>query len=171
MSTVGLFVGDILYFALIAFSVFAVLRVLCGKIQGFVSNAVQKTNNNILRMEGKVCFATPIQPVPGPAQPPPGYYAQGQGYEPPQPTSYIVPDHTAAAPLRVGQYIVMFLLMCVPILNVILLFKWSFGRSVNPGRKNFARASLILWIVAMLVILIGGGGIMGALGEIMNGFY
>ncbi|NLZ27351.1 MAG: hypothetical protein GX887_00120, partial [Firmicutes bacterium] len=47
-------------------------------------------------------------------------------------------------PLGVGQYIGMFLLMCVPLLNIIMLFVWSFGSPVNPNRKNFARASLIM---------------------------
>jgi len=78
------------------------------------------------------------------------------------------PQQSESQPLSVRQYIVMFLLLCVPILNIILLLKWSFGASVNPSKRNFARASLILLAVAFVFILVGGGAIMGALEGFMR---
>lgn len=108
-----------------------------------------------------------MHPVP----PPQGYTSPAQtAYAPPQPTAYSG-QPGGNEPLRVGQYIRMLLLMCVPILGIILLFKWSFGGSVNPNKKNFARASLILCAVSLIIMLIGGGAIIGALGEIMGGYY
>lgn len=59
--------------------------------------------------------------------------------------------------MTVGQYIVMFLLLCVPILNIILMFKWSFGKDVNPNKKNLARTILIYAIVMGII-----GVLMGA---------
>ncbi len=55
-------------------------------------------------------------------------------------------------PPGVGQYIGMFLLMCVPFLNIIVLFVWGFGSSVNPNKKNFARAALIM--AAVMVVFL-----------------
>jgi hypothetical protein len=60
----------------------------------------------------------------------------------------------------VGGFLGMILLQCVPILNIILLFKWSFGRTVNLNRKNLARAILILWILSIL-IFVGGFALLG----------
>jgi hypothetical protein len=61
--------------------------------------------------------------------------------------------------------------MCVPILNIILLFIWGFGSSTNLNKKNFARAALILCAI-MLIFWIAAGGIIGAfLGSIMGGGY
>jgi hypothetical protein len=73
--------------------------------------------------------------------------------------------------MRVGQYIGMLLLMCVPLLNIILLFKWSFGSSANLNKKNFARAALILSAVMLIFWIIGDGLIMGALDSMMGGYY
>ncbi len=74
----------------------------------------------------------------------------------PQPPAYITPQ-PGAGPLRVGQYIGILLLMIVPILNIILLFVWSFGGSVNPNKKNFARASLILCAIGLILFILAGG--------------
>jgi hypothetical protein len=60
----------------------------------------------------------------------------------------------ASEPLSVGQYIGMFLLMSIPIVNLIMPLVWAFGGSVNTNKKNFARAFLIL-CVATLVLWAG----------------
>jgi len=117
----------------------------------------------------------PPPPAPGPTQPPLAYPAQ-QRYAPPSspPVSFVAPYHPPtpppnAAPLSVGQYIIMFLLLSVPLLNLVLLFVWGFGGSVNPNKRNLARASLILSAVVFVIALTGGGVIMGVLRAIMNG--
>jgi hypothetical protein len=99
-------------------------------------------------------YKVPAQPSPEPREPSPAYTAQ-QSYAHPRPASYNASIHTDAVPLSVGQYIGMYLLMCVPLLNIILLFIWSFGKSVmNPNKKNFARASLILFAVASVLYVV-----------------
>lgn len=65
----------------------------------------------------------------------------------------------------------MLLLMCVPILNVILLFVWGFGSSANLNKKNLARASLILGAVMLIFWIAAGGLITGALDSITGGYY
>ena len=42
------------------------------------------------------------------------------------------------------------LLMCIPCVNIILLFVFAFGNT-NPNLKNWARAQLIM--VAILIVL------------------
>ena len=113
----------------------------------------------------------PVHPVP----PPPAYtppvqaVTPRQAYAPAQPQAY--PGQPASEPLSVGQYIGMFLLLCVPLLNIILLFVWSFGGSVNLNRKNFARASLIFSAVMLVIWIAAGWLIAGILSEISGGFY
>ncbi len=111
----------------------------------------------------KAAVETPYTaaPTPPPAYVPP--VAQpAYNYAPPQPTgpAYVAQMPTGTEPLTVGNYMGMLLLMCVPILNLVLLFMWSFGGSVNLNKKNFARASLILFIIT-LVLSIGFGILMG----------
>ena len=108
---------------------------------------------------------------PSSAYPPPAHTAPSyqQAYTPPQSTAYS--GQPGVESLRVGQYIGMFFLMCVPILNIILLFMWGFGSSTNLNKKNFARAVLILCAIMLIFWIVAGGLIMGALYSILGGYY
>lgn len=112
--------------------------------------------------------ATPVQDQSAPPPPPPAQPAT-QGYTPPvQAAAHF--GQVESEPLSVGNYIVMFLLMSIPLLNIILLFVWGFGSSVNRNRKNFARATLIMFAIMLLFWILAGGMIMGALKSMMGGF-
>ena len=41
----------------------------------------------------------------------------------------------------------------VPVLNVAVLLYWSFGKGIDPNRRNFSRAGLIV-IAAVIVIAV-----------------
>lgn len=54
--------------------------------------------------------------------------------------------------LRVRDYLLILLIMAVPLVNIIAILKWSFGKGVNINKRNFGRAALILSIVAVMII-------------------
>ncbi|MCX7842297.1 MAG: hypothetical protein N2489_04400 [Clostridia bacterium] len=70
--------------------------------------------------------------------------------------------------MTMGNYIGMFLLLAIPLVNIILLFVWSFGGNVNLNKKNFARASLLLFVIVFAIYLIVGASILGALFKSMR---
>lgn len=45
------------------------------------------------------------------------------------------------------------LLLCIPGVNLILLFVWGFG-SGNENRRNFARATLIVTGIVLILYII-----------------
>jgi hypothetical protein len=71
----------------------------------------------------------------------------------------------------VGQYIVMFILLSIPLVNIIMLFVWGFGSSVNPNKKNFARASLIMAAIGIVLVVIFWGIIGSLMADLMYDFY
>jgi hypothetical protein len=73
-------------------------------------------------------------------------------------------------PLRVGQYLGMFISLCIPIINIILLFVWGFGSGVNLNKKNYARAVLIILAILIGLWIICGSIIMGIISGIF-GYY
>ena len=57
--------------------------------------------------------------------------------------------------VTVGEWIVIFLLMIIPIVNIILLFVWAFGSENTPeSQKNWAKAKLIFWLILMILPLL-----------------
>ncbi len=62
--------------------------------------------------------------------------------------------------MTVGQYIITFIVSAIPLVGLILLLVWAFDSSTNLNKKNFARAYLIMQIIAVvlstiLVIIVG----------------
>jgi len=122
-------------------------------------------------------YAAAAEPAPARPAPPPPVYAQPQAqtaYAPGQTYAQQPPAYSGqpgSEPLRVGQYIGMLLLMCVPILGVILLFMWGFGSSVNLNKKNYARAMLIVSAIGIVLSIVFGAALIGIMGELFGGYY
>ena len=57
--------------------------------------------------------------------------------------SYVSPQ------MSVGSWIITFLLLAIPLLNIILIFIWAFDPASQ--RRNFARAYLIISIIMIIL--------------------
>ncbi|MHB1484172.1 MAG: zinc-ribbon domain-containing protein [Saccharofermentanales bacterium] len=100
--------------------------------------------------------------VNNPAQP-----LQQPYYQPAQPAfqnNFINNDQ----PLGIGQYIGMFILMGIPLVGFILTLVWAFGSNVNTNKKNYARAVLILGVIAGILMVIFYGIIIAAMSSIFS---
>lgn len=110
--------------------------------------------------------------APAPQPQPQQYAAPNYQYAPqPQPNYYQQAPAADTAPLRVGQYIGMFLIFCIPLVNIIMLFVWAFSSGTNLNKKNFARAYLIIVAVVIVLYLLLGSVILAALAKMGGGYY
>ncbi len=107
--------------------------------------------------------AEPIEPAKAQQAPPPPR---------PQPTSVAQTSNAQYSskdnlikPLSIGSYIGIIILMAIPIINLIMLFVWSFSDTVNLNKKHFSIAVLIMILVSILITVglvilaatVGGG--------------
>lgn len=96
--------------------------------------------------------------------PSPAYTAPQQQYSNPNSTPQYNPNtaynagvqSALDAPLKVGDYVGMFLLMCIPIVRFIMILVWGFGSSSNTNKKNFARAVMILFVIGLALSIVFG---------------
>lgn len=112
-------------------------------------------------------YAPPPPPPPQPSYAPPPQYSS-----PPAQQSYGGYQSQAAnltAPLTLGNYIVMYLLMMIPFVNFILLLVWAFSSEVNLNKKNFARAALIMGLIGGILAIIFSVVLGGLLSSAFNG--
>ena len=54
----------------------------------------------------------------------------------------------------VKQWFGTLLLMLIPGVNIILLFIWAFSNKVNKNKKNWAIASLLMFVVITVLLII-----------------
>jgi hypothetical protein len=71
-------------------------------------------------------------------------------------------EQTTYQPVTIGNWLLTMLIMCIPLVNIIMLFVWGFGGTAFISKANWAKASLIwtlIWIVlSILIFVIFGAG-------------
>ena len=56
--------------------------------------------------------------------------------------------------VTVGEWIVTFIILAIPLVNLIMLFVWAFGGDVNINKQNYAKASLIFIAIFLALYII-----------------
>lgn len=62
-------------------------------------------------------------------------------------------DETNAV-MSVGQYIVMFILCAIPVVNIICWIVWLCSSKTNKNKKNYIIANIILWVIAIVISVV-----------------
>lgn len=68
-----------------------------------------------------------------------------------KPTSYDSDRSRKEYPISIGDWFVTLILLAIPFVNIIYLLVLAFGGSASDSKKNFAKASLILMIPAVII--------------------
>lgn len=99
------------------------------------------------------------QPQPHPQQ----TYTQQPYQQPPYGQPYPQPAYTEE-PISTGSYMLMFLLLMIPIVNLLCLIVWACGGSNKKNKVNLSRA-MLFWMLIGAVI----GGIIALAGGMLFG--
>ena len=65
--------------------------------------------------------------------------------------------------MSVGDWMVTYLLMCIPVIGIIMLFVWAFGGDTQPSKKTWAQATLIWAVIVTVLYLMLGAVFMAAI--------
>jgi len=58
---------------------------------------------------------------------------------------------TQYKPLSIGNWIITFIILAIPLINIIMLVVWAVSGSTHPSKKSYAQASLILFGVIFCI--------------------
>ncbi|MBL3657870.1 hypothetical protein [Fulvivirga sediminis] len=56
--------------------------------------------------------------------------------------------------MTVKDWLLTFLVMIVPLVNIVMLFVWAFGDNANKNKANWAKASLLMWVIVVGIYII-----------------
>ena len=70
---------------------------------------------------------------------------------------------TEQNPISVGEWLITYLLLSIPLVNIVMLFVWAFGSSTHPSKANWAKALLIWVAIATVLYIVVLGSIFAAL--------
>ena len=71
------------------------------------------------------------------------------------------------APMTIKDWLLTFLILCIPFVNIVMPFVWAFSSGTNPSKSNFFKAYLIMVLIGIGLWIILGGMI---LAFFANGF-
>ena len=75
-----------------------------------------------------------------------------------QPTYYYqVPPKNNEGVMSIGKYLLTFLLLSIPVANIVFMIIWSVTKDTNKNLQNFTRALWIwtaIWVALWIVILV-----------------
>ena len=71
-------------------------------------------------------------------------------------------------PITTGGFIGIMLLMCIPIVGQILMIIWALGGCRKINKRNLARASLIMMVVALVISFILGLVLKSLFGKVVD---
>jgi len=76
-------------------------------------------------------------------------------------------NSTNQVSVKTGEWILTFLIVSIPLVGFIMLFVWAFGNGTNESKANWAKASIIWFLIIIgiyvLFALIFGAAMFAAL--------
>jgi uncharacterized membrane protein YdbT with pleckstrin-like domain len=76
------------------------------------------------------------------------------------------PQVQNASVIGIGDWVLTLIIMIIPLVNFIMLFVWAFGGGTNPSKANWAKASLIVMLISIVLGIILFGAIAGFVASI-----
>lgn len=71
----------------------------------------------------------------------------------------------SASVLSTKDWLITLIITAIPLVNIVMLFVWSFGDGANPNKANWAKATLLLMAIMIglyiLLFVIIFGALMG----------
>lgn len=72
-------------------------------------------------------------------------------------------------PVKTGDWFLTILISAIPLVGLIMLFVWGFGSGTNPNKANWAKATLLWYLVgivlAIIIIVVFGALIFSGLSQ------
>jgi len=97
---------------------------------------------------------------------------QEQEQQQPQPPAgqpfFPAVEQEQAPVLSMMDWVVVLILTALPIVNIVMLIIWAVGGNVNPNKKNYAKAALIMAAISILIWVAFLGRIVATFFGMMN---
>lgn len=73
--------------------------------------------------------------------------------------------------MGLGEWLLTIFLVCIPIVNLVMLIYWSAGNEIDPNKKNYARAQLIIMAIGVVISFFFFGSIVAMILAFSNYYY
>lgn len=75
-------------------------------------------------------------------------------------------DTHSPAPTSVAGWILTYIVMCIPVVNIVMLIVWAASASTEPSKSNWAKATLFFILLSVLLSFFVGGAMVAAIASL-----
>ena len=79
-------------------------------------------------------------------------------------------EGATAQVMSLKDWVISLIISVIPVVGFVMLLVWSFSDSVNPNKKNWSRAMLIMYVIGIALYVLFVVLFMGAIMSGANGF-
>ena len=79
-----------------------------------------------------------------------------------------VNDSPQYTPISVGEWVITIIIIAIPIVGFIMLFVWGFGSNTQSSKANWAKATLIMIGISIVLSFLFLGSLLAIMGSLMN---
>ena len=79
-----------------------------------------------------------------------------------------VNDSPQYTPISVGEWVITIIIIAIPVVGFIMLFVWGFGSNTQPSKANWAKATLIMIGISIVLSFLFLGSLLGIMGSLMS---
>ena len=79
-------------------------------------------------------------------------------------------NNETAKVMSLKDWVISLIISVIPVVGFVMLLVWAFSDSVNPNKKNWSRAMLIMYIIGIALYVLFVVLFMGAIISGANGF-
>lgn len=83
------------------------------------------------------------------------YQQQYQSYQQPYQQQYqSYQPNDMEEPVSVGEWLLTYLVMLIPCVNIVMMFVWAFGNGAKKSKANYFKSILILYAIVLAIVLV-----------------
>lgn len=107
-----------------------------------------------------------------PYQPQQSFQSQ-QPYQqqPYQQQSYQTGDSDLEEPVTFADWMITTLIMCIPCVNIIMMFVWAFSSNTKKSKSNYFKAALVWMAIAVVLSIILSVAVGASIASFTNYYY
>lgn len=134
-------------------------------------------NNNLFDKDNQNGEQGQFQQQPYQQQPYQQQSYQQQPYQPYQPQQpyqqqpYQMGDGELEEPVTFADWMLSMLIMCIPCVNIIMMFVWAFGSNTKKSKSNYFKAVLIWMLIAIVLTIVMAGAFGAIFASLADGIY
>jgi len=69
-------------------------------------------------------------------------------------TLHNYPEQKLAPAMSLKDWIITLLITWIPLVGIVMLFVWAFSSDTNENKRNWAKAFLIIQLIAFVLVII-----------------